>query len=425
MTRPLRIAYLFPQFPVPTETFAVSDIAALRDLGHQVQVFTLKPPRKDERDLCRLCLVPTDVPVDRSDWRRMPAWAGFILRRPALHARLGWRLVRNAPRHPRPAAEALLCLPRIAEIAERVSDGGFDVVHAFWSRHVALALPMLEKIDSTVLRSAFAGAYDLVADDMLLAGSIASAEYLFTHAEANRLPLEKRGADPGRLAVIARGIPLADLSVPVERDPYRLMTASALVGSKNVATVLRAFAAVRAEEPRLSLDVFGQGPELSALQRLAKQLGCEGSVVFHGHQPRDVVMAAMRRSAQFLLLSNKPSERLPNVIKEAMWAGCAIISSPSIGIEELIPDPALGSIVDSHDPRPAADAIRHWLGEGRPQSEARRRQARQLIETGFSSLASMARYVEVWTKALAANRVPSPGRPPVHDKPASIAATSC
>lgn len=40
---PLTISYLFSQFPLPTQTFAVSDIAALQELGHKVVVHTMKP----------------------------------------------------------------------------------------------------------------------------------------------------------------------------------------------------------------------------------------------------------------------------------------------------------------------------------------------------------------------------------------------
>jgi glycosyltransferase involved in cell wall biosynthesis len=309
---------------------------------------------------------------------------------------------RHGRSDPKAAAQALVCLPRLVEIADRINSEGADVTHAFWSRHVGLVLPLLESIGSPSLRTAFVGAYDLVADDFILDLTADAAAILVSHAEVNRLFLERKAAPSTSIEIIHRGVPLMEQQGEGGRDPFRWITASALVPAKNVDAVIRGFAAARAREPRLRLDIFGDGPDRPRLERIAAELGCADAVNFRGHIPRDRLFAEMTGAALFLLLSVKPSERLPNVIKEALWAGCSVVSSNSEGIEELIPDSSVGFVVDPSDGQALADVLRGLLGESEQEREQRRSKARELIRSRFSSDASMAAYVAAWTKRLPA-----------------------
>jgi len=71
---PLRIAYLFQQFPLPTEAFAVSDVAALLAQGHRVTIYTMKRSRRNERNLLSLCGVPAELPIDRPSVSSALSW---------------------------------------------------------------------------------------------------------------------------------------------------------------------------------------------------------------------------------------------------------------------------------------------------------------------------------------------------------------
>ena len=54
----------------------------------------------------------------------------------------------------------------------------------------------------------------------------------------------------------------------------------------------------------------------------------------------------MASSDIFLFLSSKAGERLPNVVKEAMLAGCICIVSNTPVIDELIEDGKTGFIIE-------------------------------------------------------------------------------
>lgn len=399
--RGLRISYLFPQFPVRTEVFAVSDIAALRAQGHEVVVHTMKPAPRDLPQRMKTCRVPADLAVLRPRLSTAWTWPALLWRRRRDAASLIRLIAGSARTGPRTAVTALACVPRALEIVEEVRLARSDVVHVFWSRHAALALPLLDGAEPSPALSSFVGAYDLVADDFLVALAMKHSNVVFSHAEANRGFVEARAAARTDVEIVHRGIPLPPIADDSSRDPDLWVTASALVRSKNVEAVLRAFAQARARRPGLKLLVFGAGPDRRRLEGCAAALGCAEAVAFRGHVGREALFDAMRSAAVFLLLSRKPSERLPNVVKEALWAGCAVIVSRSEGIEELVPDAGVGLVVAPDDLASLAAAIDAVLSESEATARRRRQRARGLVAGRFSSERSMERYASAWRRVLA------------------------
>lgn len=389
--KPLRIAYLFSQYPLPTQTFAQSDIAALRELGHEVTVFTMKPPRGApgaERD------------VRRPSLRGALRWPDALAAAGAALPHIGRIIAANALSAPRTAATALASLPRAAEIADAITREGFDVVHLFWARHAGLVLPLLAARRAPAVRSVFVGAYDLVADDFLVRLSLGAADLAVSHAEINRPYLETMVPAGTPTAIIRRGIPLLPHAPHIARDRALWVTASALVPEKNVEGVIRAFAAAQARGAALRLEIYGEGPDRPRLESLCRELGCEARVTFAGHVDRAALFAAMQRASLFILLSRKPSERLPNVVKEALWAGCMVISSNSAGIEELLPDRALGLVVDPDDAEAVARAVDEVMQRDPASDDARIKAARAHVAEHFCATRNMAAYAEHWQRLM-------------------------
>lgn len=395
---PLQIAYLLQQFPVATETFAASDIAALITLGHCVTVYTIKARPSDEGKLRELCGVPEQLVIDRPSLSAALSWPALIWRERKAAVGLGRNILKFAPMAPKAAVEAILCLPRVLEIAQRARSD--DVVHAFWSRHVGLVLPILEADSAAGLRSAFVGAYDLIADDFLVRLTLDSAQAVFSHAETNRDYLDRRAAGGALVRIVNRGIPLPTCTADDTRDKFRFVTASALTRPKNVQAVIKAFAEILKRERRASLRIFGDGKERCNLEALASDLNCAASVTFAGHVSRRELHAELEQASVFVLLSTKLSERLPNVIKEALWAGCSIVSSNSEGIEELIPDSGIGQVVDAENQQAVANAMFAALAETDEAAALRRARSRKFIKERFSSERSMQRYVDAWREAI-------------------------
>ncbi len=392
----LRIGYVFSQFPVLTEAFAVSDIAALEAQGQNVRVFTMKPKPRGSGGLRRVAGVPDDLIVSPPTLAGALRWPLLLWRYGRAALQLAAAAMGELGRSPAAAILAFLCIPRALEIADDAMMSGLDVVHIFWSRQGGMVLPVLRSAGASCVRSAFVGAYDLVVDDFLVGLTLRSANVVFSHAETNRDFAQARAGDGVPVRIIRRGIPLLRTSSE-KRDPFAWITASALTPPKNVEAVLRAFALARASDDRLNLTICGDGPDRERLEALSAQLGIGNSVQFAGHVPRDELYKRLNRAGLFLLLSKKPSERLPNVLKEALWAGCAVIASPSDGIDELIPNDRLGTVVDPDDIDAIVRTSVRMLGQSDEDADARRAEARAFIEANFSSDRSMAEYVEAWT----------------------------
>ena len=195
---PMRIAYLLSQYPVPTQTFAQSDIAALRELGHTVAVFTMKPRRGQS----------PDPQVQRPSLAGALRWPGALLRCRASFPFLLAVILRHIVTSPKTALTALACLPRAAEIADTIARENYAVAHLVWARHAGLVLTMLARRKAAALRSVFVGAYDLVADDFIVALAMDAGEIVVTHAEANRDYLRRIVPADKPTAIIRRGIPL-------------------------------------------------------------------------------------------------------------------------------------------------------------------------------------------------------------------------
>ena len=395
----LKIAYLLPQFPVATQTFATSDIAALQAEGHDVRVYTIKP-RGDAATV-------SGIPVSRATLRGMKRWPHVLWRMRGPVLSLAWQIMRKLDEAPLAAIYALLSLPRVAEITTDIMARQPDVVHLFWARHPGLVLALLKAQEFPGIRSAFVGAYDLVADDFLVDLSLRSAGIAFSHSNANKAYVESKVGCGTCVKIIFRGIPLPEIDLQTERDPHLWVTASALVPEKNVEAVLRAFLVARTAMPGLRLSVFGEGPDCSRLERWCRVHNCSESVVFEGHVPRDELQKRMAQADTFLLLSKKQSERLPNVIKEALWAGCSVISSNSIGIRDILHDDRFGFVVDPDDEDALAKVVRAVVQRDRSKDATRRAEARELIAESFCATKNMRKYVAAWAELMQSIEEPS------------------
>ncbi len=138
-------------------------------------------------------------------------------------------------------------------------------------------------------------------------------------------------------------------------ERVRLLAAGRLVGQKDFATLLRGVAACRFSE-RLSVRVAGEGPLLSELTDLRRQLGLEGSVEFIGYRPD--LLRLMHQCDVFVLSSRW--EGFGNVLVEAMACGCFVVATRcDFGPEEILQRGDCGALVEPGDP----DAIAATLDQ--------------------------------------------------------------
>ena len=103
----------------------------------------------------------------------------------------------------------------------------------------------------------------------------------------------------------------------------------------------------------------------------------------------------MRDSRNFVLLSEKKGECLPNVIKEAMINCCYILSGNSDCIQELIPNEKVGIIVNRFDHQKIVKTLKILLSNKTAQDV---KFQQSLIRQKFDIQSSTEKYLLEWGK---------------------------
>lgn len=383
------------QFPVPSEAFAAVEIRALRRRGNDVAVAAYRgAPAGAAQLLAERGLA--DLPVDQGGRGATLRGLGDMLARPADSLWLLGQILTSCAPRPGHLLKALALMPRSLAMLRKLEALRPEVVHLFWGHYPSLlGLLARRRLPETVI-SHFLGAYDLEQRFPLSAALARQADVLFTHARTNLPALAALGLPADRVEVAYRGIEIPPDPPAPEKTRGLMVVAERLVPQKRTADVLRLFAEVVQRLPEARLMVFGDGPEAEGLQALAAELAIAERVVFAGHVPQQEVFRALDTAEVALTLSQSPSERLPNALKEAMLRRCLCLSTRSPGIEELLRDGETGLIVEAGNPGAAARRLTDLLAE--PETVARiGRQAQARILQSFDVDRLMAARLERWS----------------------------
>jgi glycosyltransferase involved in cell wall biosynthesis len=146
-----------------------------------------------------------------------------------------------------------------------------------------------------------------------------------------------------------------------------------LVEEKGFSLLLSAFSLVAGRHPSWSLQIWGEGPQREALERLSRALNISDRVRmpgFTGH-PFEVLSRADLFAMSSLI------EGFPNALCEAMACGLPVVSfNCSSGIRQIIRDGVDGLIVRAEDPSALAVGLERLMDD----EEERRRLALKALE---------------------------------------------
>jgi glycosyltransferase involved in cell wall biosynthesis len=399
------VAFLFPAFPVLHQTFVLWEVLALRRLGIDVRLYSIKRPStktqqpeaaalmKEVHYLPRVLSRPVlaanlkallrsparylSAPVrlalhwwqDRhlaSLWRTTPAWRDASLRMLSLRERAD--LVFNTS----PLLyllKSLWLIPPAVYVGDRLRAEGIDHLHAHWASYPAtLALVVRWVFD--IPFSFAAHAYDIYLVPRLLPVKARSAEFVVTCAHVNARYLSTLGG-PGaddRVFVNYHGVDLERFAPqPKPNDPALplIVTCGRLQLYKGHHILLRA-CALLAKPVRCV--VIGEGPQRPNLEQLAASLGIADRVQFTGPLPQSEVASWYARADLFALASvvvesSGRRDVIPNVLAEAMAMRIPVVATNVSGIAELVEDGVNGRLVPPNDPRALAAVIDELLAD--------------------------------------------------------------
>jgi len=134
----------------------------------------------------------------------------------------------------------------------------------------------------------------------------------------------------------------------------RAINVASLHDKKGHAYLLGALLAARETEPRLTLDLVGDGPLRAELEDQVRELGLEDVVTFHGFEPHERVAELLAHSDLLVLSSLR--ENQPLVVAEAMASGLPTVGTDVGGVPEMLEGGA-GVVVPPADAEALARAI--------------------------------------------------------------------
>lgn len=182
------------------------------------------------------------------------------------------------------------------------------------------------------------------------------------------------------IPIIPNGVDLESYKI-VDRDwSYpRLLSAGRLVHQKGLDLAMRALGDLK--EFPWEWRIAGDGPQMSGLQSLARQLGIEQRVFFLGWQSREDLLECYQQANIFLFPSRH--EGMPNALLEAMASGLPVIASCIAGNEDLVIDDETGYLVPSEDIEALQMALKKLLA-GPALREEMGMASRKHVEANYS-----------------------------------------
>lgn len=380
--RERRVAHVVVNFGQFSQTFVRDAVRKLDERGWQAWVVS---SRVDNRDLFpfppdpRLVVARRPGPIGRrlhavqrrSPWERLD-WAGAIAKTQAslVHAHMG-----PAGMYALPAAQRLR-LPLL------VSFHGRDLT----------VMPREKR---------WGGGYP---------GLLARADRLTVVSRFLEGKLRGLGYD-GPVDILPAGVPLERFrfrrETPATDQEIRALCIARQVAYKGVEVLLHALPAAIAEEPRLRVDIVGDGELREKNEALARRLGVAGTVTFHGGLAEARVSELLARAHMLVVPSRNgadgQAEGSPVVTKEALAAGVPIVSTDNGGLPETIPPPYRRELVAQDDPDALAAGIAALLTD-REHWPERAAVGRAWVEQEFDWSRLAARTAAIYEEVLQRSR---------------------
>lgn len=398
----MRIAYITMQFPVPSETFASLDVETLRKHNQEVVVYCFRFKHLQYHKLMAERR-HTGLSVSHFNFRSFLVSIAFILRHPAIAFSLTRWIISCCKKKPRHLLKSIFLIPSALSIFKSIYKNKPDVVHLFWGHYPSMVGYLVNKFMPTTVLSMFLGAHDLVT---AYPGSLyisKKSDLLFTHSKTNLPTLAELGMDSSRFNVILRGANITPSSLS-GLDKFKnlafpvFLTAGRLIEEKGFDNVLNIFKTISISYPNAILNIAGDGPYKPALEQKVASLNLQSRVSFLGHIEQSKLILLMSKAHFFLLMSRYPSERLPNVVKEAMLQRCVVVTTNTQGIGELVESETQGFIVEKNDDQAAVASIHSCL-QNQHKSLSIATSARKKIIECFDVNASMKAYTKLWQAA--------------------------
>ena len=280
----------------------------------------------------------------------------------------------------------LLLARTVNTIIRQHRDQPFDVLHAIWADETGFAAWIAGRLLNIPVVVSIAGG-ELVAlpGYGLQAGRVSRwlVGQALRRADCVTGPC-RYAADLAQNIRQAEIVPLGvDTTMFTPKIPIterRILAVGSLTNIKGQDRLLKAVCTL----PDVFLEIAGEGPLLSELQRMAQTMGIAGRVKFHGAVAHDALPKLYQSAALHVLTSHH--EAFGMVVIEAAACGIPTVGFP-FGVLNDFHDAAAGITVPNGDIEALSDSI-HALLDDSERRSAMGKRAREFVERNYT-LSSM------------------------------------
>jgi colanic acid/amylovoran biosynthesis glycosyltransferase len=350
---PLRLAYIATGYPYVSHTFIQSEVAALRELGVQIDTFAIRRAPESE------CRTKADEEARATTYALRPprplhylrAHVAAVLGRRHGYRRALLRALRLGAGSTADLAHQLAYFVQGVVLWHRCRAAGVPHVHAHFANVGSDVASVAATLEGEGLTWSFTMHGPTEFSDVRhyhLAEKTRAARFVICVSEFARSQLMALVAPEhwGKLHVVHCGVDVERFVPPEQaRDhgPVRVACVGRLVPEKGQRLLIEAVAAICRGGANVCLTFAGDGPERASLEDLATELHIADHVEFLGAVAHTDVDELLRRSDIFCLASF--AEGVPIVLMEAMAMELPVIASRVMGIPELIEDRVSGRLV--------------------------------------------------------------------------------
>lgn len=168
--------------------------------------------------------------------------------------------------------------------------------------------------------------------------------------------VDRSGLAAEQIVVIPNAVDVPDeLPSRTPSSPFRVGFLGRLDPVKRVTDLVDAVARL----PNVTLSIYGEGPDRSAIERAIRTNRMEQQVTLHGQYSSAV--EALEKIDLLVLPSD--AEGFGLVLIEAMAAGIPVIATRVPGIVDVVRDGETGVLVPPRNPAALAETIRHFADD--------------------------------------------------------------
>ena len=363
------IAVMLSRFPTVTETFILRELVEMERQGQPIRLV----PMIEES--------PPVIHESAKPWIGRALYIPFLsagivgsnlltlLRNPLHYANVLARLVAGTIKSPGTLARTLVLFPKSVALARRLTREGIRHIHVHFASHPATMALIVAQF-SAITFSFTVHAQDIQVDRSLLDWKMREARFVRACTGFNKRFLEELYPRDAAAKIIV-------VHYGVDPDLYRarhatgpsarpvILSVASHKPYKGLTFLIEAARILRDEGLDFEVHLIGAGPLRGQLERQIRDARLEDRVLLLGPRGEEEVAQRLADAAFFVLPSivqkNGKMEGMPNALIEAMASGCAVISTPTSGIPELVDPDVNGLLVAPENARALADAMRTLL----------------------------------------------------------------